>query len=63
MFLEELTFSNMATFQIGGKANHHSCHIWLNRETSRSMATGKRLTKIKCLMHPQEVMHYQLFHL
>jgi len=31
-FLEELTFSNMATFHIGGKVNHHSYHIWLREK-------------------------------
>jgi hypothetical protein len=51
-FLEELTLSNEATSHISGKVNHHSCHIWGKGETLRSLATSKRLPKIKCLMHP-----------
>jgi len=31
-FLEELTFSNVATSHIGGKVNNHRCHIWLREK-------------------------------
>lgn len=31
-FLEELIFSKVAPFHIGGKVNHHSCHIWLREK-------------------------------